>query len=218
MLIKICGLTRREDVEVAVASGATAVGFICWPRSPRYVEADRLADLTSVVPPGVLRVGVFVNEAVDTVNAVASRANLDVAQLHGDESGAYARRVSARVWRTSRKDEDASVQGWPDDTLLLLDVNDPVARGGTGVRVDWQWAAQVSRRSPIVLAGGLTAENVAEAVRTVRPFGVDVSSGVELAPGIKDHDKVRRFVLEAGAAARQYVDVEREREDRGRGR
>jgi phosphoribosylanthranilate isomerase len=146
-------------------------------------------------------VGVFVNESIDGIRSVIARTGLSAVQLHGDEPPAYADALGWPVLRSVTLDsaEDAS-RAWPGDTTLLLDAADSVRRGGTGATVDWSRAAAVARRRRLVLAGGLTPLNVADAVAAVRPFGVDVSSGVEDAPGVKDFDKVTRFLTSARAA------------------
>jgi phosphoribosylanthranilate isomerase len=147
----------------------------------------------------VTPVGVFVEQPLDYVNGVASLVRLGAVQLHGDETPEFAACVSAPVMKAvspGRVDERA----WPSRVRLLLDVHDPIARGGTGRTVDWTAAAGIAARREIVLAGGLTPDNVAEAIARVRPYGIDVSSGVERAPGIKDHALLRDFVTHAKTA------------------
>ena len=190
MLIKICGITRLEDAEAAVAAGAGAIGFVFWPKSPRFVDPHRAATIAAMLPPLVTVVGVFVNQPLDDVNGVASLVRLGAVQLHGDETPEFAAAVSRPVIKA------VSVGGvdpraWPARIRLLLDVHDPVARGGTGRTIDWTAAADLAAQREILLAGGLTPDNVADAVARVRPFGIDVSSGVERAPGIKDHQRLR---------------------------
>jgi phosphoribosylanthranilate isomerase len=190
MIVKICGITRLEDAEAAVAAGASAIGFVFWPRSPRFIDPHRARIIAAMLPPLVTPVGVFVDQALDYVNGVASLVRLGAAQLHGDETPEFAAGVSAPVMKAlspARVDERA----WPPRVRLLLDVHDPVARGGTGRTVDWTAAAVIAARREILLAGGLTPDNVAEAIARVRPYGIDVSSGVERAPGIKDHGRLR---------------------------
>ena len=190
MLVKICGITRLEDAEAAVAAGAGAIGFIFWPGSPRFIDPHRARRIAAALPPFVTAVGVFVNQPIAHVNAVASLARLGAVQLHGDESPEYAAAVSVPVLKAVAV-ERADVRAWPTRVRLLLDVHDPVARGGTGRTIDWTAAAGIAAQRPIVLAGGLTPDNVCDAVARVRPFGIDVSSGVERAPGIKDHQRLR---------------------------
>ena len=190
MIVKICGITRLEDAEAAVAAGAAAIGFIFWPQSPRFIDPHRARTIAAALPPFVTPVGVFVNQPIDYVNGVASLVRLGAVQLHGDETPAFAAGAAAPVMKAVTVDSlDAAV--WPARVRLLLDVHDPIARGGTGRTVDWSAAADLAAGREILLAGGLTPDNVADAVARVRPFGIDVSSGVERAPGIKDHQRLR---------------------------
>lgn len=200
MLIKICGLTRAADAQAAVRHGATAVGFIFWPGSPRVIAPRDAASIIASLPDGVLSVGVFVNQDVPVLRAMAAEAGVKAVQLHGDETPEVAVSVGLPVIKAMGVAEAASAQGWPPDTLILVDTVDPVARGGTGRPVDWTAARAVSRERRVLLAGGLTPDNVFDAAVRVRPFGVDVSSGVERAPGVKDDDKMRRFIAEARRA------------------
>ena len=189
MIVKICGITRLEDAEAAVAAGAGAIGFIFWPNSPRFIDPYRARKIAAALPPFVMPVGVFVNQPLDHVNSVASLVRLGAVQLHGDETPGFAAAVSGPVMKAVSCGHE--VASWPARVRLLLDVNDPVARGGTGRTIDWAAAAGIAAQREIVLAGGLTPDNVAEAIARVRPFGIDVSSGVERAPGIKDHRRLR---------------------------
>ena len=191
MFVKICGITRPEDAAVAVAYGASAIGFIFWAQSRRYVDPEQARVIVRTLPPFVTPVGVFVNEPADAVNAVAARVGLGAVQLHGDETPALlAALVSPVVKAVGCIDADTATH-WPSRVRLLVDADDRVHRGGTGIRADWAAAAVLARQRPIVLAGGITPENVGDAVMTVQPFGIDVSSGVEDAPGIKNPDKLR---------------------------
>jgi phosphoribosylanthranilate isomerase len=210
MFVKICGITRREDAEAAVRAGANALGFVFWPGSPRYIDPFRARAIRSVLPPFVTAVGVFVDQPAEHVNGVAGLVQLGAVQLHGEESIGYARTMHRPVVKAIALHDDAAlavddVENWPERVLVLLDVHDPVRRGGTGRTIDWSAAAAVARRRRVVLAGGLTAENVGEAIARVRPFGIDVSSGVELSPGIKDHGRLKALfeaVHDSGIAAR----------------
>lgn len=196
MLIKICGITRQEDADLAVALGATALGFVFWPGSPRFIDPYRAKRIVTSLPVGVSAIGVFVDQPVEYVNGVAALARLTGVQLHGGESVAFALRLTRPVLKTlalSGHSAPVDVDAWPARITLLADAHDPVKRGGTGRTVDWTVAAELARRRRLVLAGGLTAANVADAVRIVRPFGVDVSSGVEARPGVKDPHKLREF-------------------------
>jgi phosphoribosylanthranilate isomerase len=199
MIVKVCGLTRAEDVDAAVRHGATALGFVFWPDSPRAVSADHAATLIARVPAGVHRVGVFVNESVAAIQDVVERAGLTWVQLHGDEPVSYAAQLSQPLMRAMSV-EEAFDTDWPLSTTLLLDAADRERRGGTGRRVNWETAARVARQRPVVLAGGLTPENVEAAIDQVAPMGVDVSSGVEDAPGVKNANMVATFLMRARRA------------------
>jgi phosphoribosylanthranilate isomerase len=201
MFLKICGITRLTDALHAVEQGATAVGFVLWPRSPRAVSVERAAEIIAELPSHVMAVGVFVNEPVDGIRAIAKRTRLTAVQLHGDEPPAYAEALDWPVIRAvSVGDIGEASQAWSPETALLLDNIDPVRRGGTGAVIDWSEAAGLAQQRRVVLAGGLTPANVASAIRAVRPFGVDVSSGVESAPGVKDFGKVTEFIVNAREA------------------
>ncbi|TDI25527.1 MAG: phosphoribosylanthranilate isomerase [Acidobacteria bacterium] len=201
--VKICGITRSEDAALAARLGAACVGFVFWPQSPRFVEPAAAADILAALPPHVAGVGVFVNQAIDEVNAIAERVGLGAVQLHGDESADACARCTRRVIKAVRlsagSTPDAVDAVWSRATVLL-DAFDPVRRGGTGRSVDWTLAARIARRRRTILSGGLRAENVAEAVRHVAPYGLDVSSGVESRPGIKAPERMRAF-FEAVIAA-----------------
>ena len=199
MFIKVCGLRRAEDVECAVRHGATAIGFIFWPRSPRYVDPDAAAALVRLVPAGVATVGVFVNEPAETLRDIASRAGVSMVQLHGDEPPEIAAQLDRPVLKAMGV-EAVRDTAWPVETTVLLDVTDRERRGGTGQLVDWTQAAAVARTRPVVLAGGLVPDNVADAIAAVHPYGVDVSSGVEDAPGIKNAGRMQLFLERARAA------------------
>jgi phosphoribosylanthranilate isomerase len=199
--IKICGITRAEDAQLAADLGAWAVGFIFWPGSARVIEPQRARDIVRALPPFVVPVGVFVNQPADDVEEIATFVRLGAVQLHGEEPPDLARILSHRVIKAVPLDADGRALGlddWPD-TLVLLDAHDPVRRGGTGRPIDWNAAAAVARTRPIVLAGGLTVENVREAVARVRPAAIDISSGVEAAPGLKDHTRLRALFAAVAA-------------------
>jgi phosphoribosylanthranilate isomerase len=207
MVLKICGITRVEDAQHAVAHGATAIGFVCWGRSPRYVAADRIAAIVSALAPSVTTVGVFVNETMPGVQAIVERTGISMVQLHGDETARDAGALRVPIIRSMTLENGEALSAeWPDDTTFLLDAADPVQRGGTGKQVDWAMAARVAARRRVILAGGLTSLNVAEAIALVRPWGVDVSSGVEASPGVKNPDAVAAFLAHARAA---FADVGR---------
>jgi phosphoribosylanthranilate isomerase len=198
MIVKICGITRVDDAVQAIAHGATALGFIFWPKSPRYITAERAAAIIAQLPVPVMTVGVFVNEPVDRIRSTAAKAGVSVVQLHGDEPAAYAGSVGYPLFRSvTLGSADEVMAAWPADVPLLLDAADRERRGGTGQRVDWSGAAAMARQRRVILAGGLAPDNVGEAIAAVAPYGVDVSSGVEAAPGIKDAEKVAQFLANA---------------------
>jgi phosphoribosylanthranilate isomerase len=202
MRVKICGITRPDDARVAAELGAWAVGFVFWPRSPRAVSVEQARAIVAGLSPLVTPVGVFVDQPVDEVNAVAAHVGLGVVQLHGQETPAMARALSGRIIKSVALGAEGAAEelGRWAHVLVLLDAHDPARRGGTGRPIDWDAAAVVARRRPVVLAGGLRPENVAEAVARVRPAAIDVSSGVETSPGVKDHDRMRAlFAAVSGA-------------------
>jgi phosphoribosylanthranilate isomerase len=193
---KVCGITRREDALLAVELGASALGFVFWPRSPRAVTVEQARGIARVLPPFVSTVGVFVNQPHDEVLDTAARAGMTVIQLHGDEDASSYSGCSFRVIKALPVGPGftmSAVDGVPAGMGVLLDAHDPVRRGGTGRRIEWTVAAAAAERRPVILSGGLTPDNVQDAVRAVQPYGIDVSSGVELGPGHKDESKLRAF-------------------------
>ena len=194
--VKVCGIRRHEDAQLAVELGAAALGFVFWPNSPRAVDADTVRTITDALPAFVTSVGVFVNQPPEQVLETAARAGLTVIQLHGEEEAAVFMGRGVGVIKALPVCEGfslAAVTGVPDGATVLLDAHDPVRRGGTGRTIEWTVAAAAARLRPVILSGGLTPDNVGHAAATVRPFAVDVSSGVESAPGIKDQHKMRAF-------------------------
>ena len=189
--IKICGITRREDAEAAVAFGANALGFVLWPASPRHTTTEAVAAIVRHLPPFVTPVGVFVNPSADDL-AGAADSGLRLAQVHGLVPAGVLRLPVLRAVHLSSTG-DAIEPNVGDDTVLL-DAHDPIRHGGTGQTVAWTRARAVAAKRRIVLAGGLTPLNVREAIAMVRPYAVDVASGVEVTPGIKDHLRLRAFM------------------------
>lgn len=198
--IKICGITTVEDAEVAVAVGADALGFVMYRKSPRFVEPTAARAIVAALPPFVLPVGVFVNEDPEVVRNVMDDCGLALAQLHGDESASYCQNLGRPALKALRlKDRGsflalAEFQGRAHVRGFVIDAFSEQTYGGTGQTVDWMLAAEAARSVPVLLAGGLTPSNVAEAIRQVHPYGVDVSSGVEERPGKKDPAKVKAFI------------------------
>jgi len=201
--IKICGLTRLEDVQVAVESGADAIGLVFYPPSPRYVDLPTAAMLARAIPPFVCIVGLFVNADAATVNETLAAVPLHVLQFHGDENEGYCRQFNRPYLKAARvKPEMDLLQyaaSFPSAQAILLDAF-VEGYGGGGKVFDWSQIPPALAKS-IVLSGGLDAGNVGEAIARVRPAAVDVSSGVEAAKGIKDAGKIRAFVGAVRAAS-----------------
>lgn len=204
LFVKICGLTRSQDAELAAGLGASALGFVFWPNSPRCVGAEAAKEIAANVPAHVLKVGVFVDQPVEDVARIVEEGGLDVAQLHGHESPEYCRdlRVRLKADTTGRtlikaigvKDNGSvKVDAFDADIVLLVDAHDSARFGGTGKTVNWDSARDIAATRRTILAGGLNAANIKLAIRSVRPYGVDVSSGVESAPGVKDPNRLRTF-------------------------
>jgi phosphoribosylanthranilate isomerase len=202
--VKICGITSLEDALTSIEAGADAVGFVFYPLSPRHIFPEQAADIIRCLPSFVQTVGLFVNEEQSVVNTTADQCGLDIVQLHGEETPEYCEYVRRRVIKAFRVKDITTL-----DSLVqyhvsgyLLDAWSPLALGGTGKTFNWEIAAEAANRGHrVILAGGLTPDNVAEAVRLVTPYAVDVSSGVECSPGRKDADKIRTFIIQARQAA-----------------
>jgi phosphoribosylanthranilate isomerase len=198
--VKICGITNAEDAAAAVEAGADALGFNFYRKSARYIDPPLAKQIVASLPPFVMPVGVFVNEALTVVRSIMDACGLAIAQLHGDESAVYCEELARPVIKALRlKDRGsfltlAEFQGRAGVRGFILDTFLESAYGGTGQITDWALASEVAKSTTILLAGGLTPANVGEAIRAVRPYGVDVSSGVESVPGKKDHGKIRDFL------------------------
>lgn len=195
--IKICGVTRPEDALAAANCGADAIGLVFYPGSARNVALDRAAEVASVLPPFVTSVGLFVDPEASWVRQVLARVPLDLLQFHGQEPesfcAGFGRPYIKAMAVAPGSDLLQSARLFHNARGVLFDAHVPGAHGGTGVTADWS-AIPSNLPLPVILAGGLTPENVGAAIRTVRPWAVDVSSGVELAKGIKDHTKLAAFV------------------------
>jgi phosphoribosylanthranilate isomerase len=193
MMVKICGITKLEDAVVAIEGGASALGFNFYPKSPRYIAPDCAAGMIAKLPSSVWKVGVFVNESPERITEIAHHVGLDIVQLVGQ-----AIRLSGlRVWQTAYVDENfrlADIEHDPAEAILL-DTPANEAYGGTGRTFDWSRAAGSTRR--IILAGGLDAGNVRQAIAAAQPWGVDICSRIESSPGRKDHVKMAQFLKEA---------------------
>ena len=196
--VKVCGITRRQDAARAAELGAAAVGFVFWRRSPRYIDPPDAAAIVRTLPPEVAPVGVFVNPTRDSVRRIAETVGLATVQLHGDEPATLCDGLPYVVWKAVPIDGDrdatrARLDRVPASVTVLLDAADRTRRGGTGRTIDWEEAAAIAVRRRVILAGGLAPDNVGAALRAVRPAGIDVSSGVEASPGVKDHERLRAF-------------------------
>ena len=218
LFVKVCGITRLQDADQAADLGASAIGFIFWPGSPRYIAPEDARAIVRRKAAGLRAVGVFVDEAAERVQQIAEVVGLDLVQLHGAEppsvvrtlSRALARNVPGTVFPTTVEngsrnpcrvikaltlngDAPLDLTELDDDVLILLDAHDPARHGGTGRTIDWAAARRVASARRTILAGGLNPENVGAAVAAVEPYGLDVSSGVESAPGVKDATRLKRF-------------------------
>lgn len=194
--IKICGITNIDDALVAVEAGADALGFVFVPGTPRYIGAKDAAMIISQLPPFIATVGLFVNADQKSIEAIADQCQLDVIQLHGEESPEFCRALNRKQIKAVRVKDESSLSRLPDYRVsaYLLDSYVKGKMGGTGRVFNWRLAVKAKQYGRIILAGGLHPDNVASAVQQVCPYGVDVSSGVEAKPGRKDPAKVRAFI------------------------
>jgi phosphoribosylanthranilate isomerase len=195
--IKICGITNYEDACLAATSGADAIGFIFHPPSPRYVAPETVKKIIEELPYAVITVGVFVNLDVEEVKRIMTLCSLDMLQLHGAESPAFCRQFPrSQVIKSIALRTEADLAPLKEYQVkaLLVDAFDPQRHGGTGEKADWALAARVKEHYPLILAGGLSLANIQEAIKAVSPDAVDVNSGVEIAPGKKDHKKVKEII------------------------
>lgn len=203
MFLKICGITREKDAAEAYRLGFDAVGLV-FAESPRRVDPERARAIAGSSPAGLLKVGVFVNEDEREVRRLADFCRLDLLQFHGDEDASYVAGFGKRAIKCFAPEpgfEDEELKEYAGCFAFLIDARDAERRGGTGRLADWKTATRLARRYPVILAGGLTPSRADTAVRAVRPFGLDVSSGVERNPGIKDPEMMRYFVEAARNAS-----------------
>ncbi len=212
--VKVCGITRWQDALAVQDTGAHAVGFVFYPKSPRYVSTERALSISRMLSPFTARVGVFVDATLEEVLETLKDCRLTAAQLHGKESPRFCQAIMERGYGVIKA---VHVEGGEQATnhaknieklkrfcqrylssvsAFLVDTKHPTLKGGTGAVCDWTAVASIAREYPLILAGGLNSGNVEEAIKRVRPLGVDVSSGVEAEPGIKDAAEIRRFVKE----------------------
>ena len=193
--VKICGITSFNDAIMAANYGASALGFIFYEKSPRYINPEILKTWISNVPSSVIKVGVFVNKDVDKVNKIAEELNLEMVQLHGDESPGYCSqmiRPVIKVFRVNNKFDSIMLKKYQVSTFLF-DTYNKENRGGTGESFNWQSILQLNTETPVILSGGLNADNVLKGIEVVKPSAVDVNSGVEVAPGKKDEGKIKNL-------------------------
>jgi len=204
VIVKICGITNTPDALAAAQAGADALGFVFYEGSPRFITIDAAAAVIRELPPAIVKVGLFVNAPEETVQRAVAECGLNLLQFHGDETPVYCLQFGLMSMKAFRVRDSASLKALPDyrTDAWLLDAYVPDQYGGTGDTFNWDLAVEAQRLGrPIFLAGGLTPENVGAAVNKVRPYAVDVSSGVESAPGKKDHTKVMAFIKAAKAAS-----------------
>lgn len=200
--VKICGITRHEDAIVAAEAGADAIGMVFYPKSPRFVDHTKAALIASAVGPFVTTVGLFVNAVAEEVGRAIRAVDLQLLQFHGDEDDAYCRQFGRPYIKAIRMapgiDLPATVASFPGACGFLVDAWHKDKYGGTGERFEWQRLPKMVD-FPLILAGGLSPENVADAVAQVNPYGVDVSGGVEEAPGVKSSQRIQQFIARANA-------------------
>lgn len=205
--IKICGITNLEDALLAAELGADALGFIFYPPSPRSVAPDAARAIIAQLPPLVSTVGVFVDEAASTVKELAAQVGLDWVQLHGKEPPEYCRALDRRVIKVFRIQDESSLTDLATygdvAQAFLLDTYKKGMVGGTGETFNWDLALEAKKFGPIILAGGLTADNVARAIAAAQPQAVDLASGVEASPGKKDPEKLKAFFVAIKGASNQ---------------
>ena len=195
--IKVCGITNLEDAMKAVELGADFLGFNFYPPSPRYISPEKAQTILAQVPKQVGKVALFVNEPKEKIHAVIGKQTFSGVQFHGEESAAYCRGLELKVikaFRVRDRESLSGIDGFPAD-YYLVDTWAP-GYGGSGAPFPWEWLEGLNSER-LILAGGLDAGNVAEAIRLVRPYGVDVCTGVEARPGMKDHEKLKEFIFAA---------------------
>ena len=191
MKIKFCGFTRQEDIDTAVKLGVDALGFIFYKKSPRYIEPEKAAAIIAALPPFVQSVGVFVNHSAAEIQRITDSCQLDIVQLHGDESPDFCENLSSKVIKAFRVSTEADLDPIADYkgkvSAILLDTKSSKGYGGTGEVFDWRLAIKAKKLGiPLILSGGLNAQNIKNAVNDVAPYALDLSSGIEKSPGIKD--------------------------------
>ncbi len=202
--IKICGITNLDDAMAAADAGADALGFNFYKKSPRYIEPEKAAEIIAQLPPFILPVAIFVNEREDRIREVLAKTCMQGVQFHGDETPEFCQRFGNRVIKAFQVKDKESLKTMAHYRVAayLLDSYRDGLRGGTGTTFDWHLAIVAKTFGRIILAGGLNPENVAEAVKLVQPYGIDVAGGVEKEKGVKDHAKLKKFITEVRRASR----------------
>jgi phosphoribosylanthranilate isomerase len=202
--IKICGITNLDDAMAAATFGADALGFNFYKKSPRYIEPAKAADIIAQLPPIIMPIGIFVNEREEKIREIQALTCIQTIQLHGDETPEFCQRFGERVIKAFQVKDKESIKHMSQYHVgaFLLDSYRAGQRGGTGTTFDWHLAVVAKTFGRIILAGGLTPENVAEAVKLVQPYGVDVAGGVEREKGVKDYVKLKKFISEARRVSR----------------
>jgi len=202
--IKICGITNLDDAFAAEEFGADAIGFNFYKKSPRYIAPEKAAEIISQLPPFILPVGIFVNEREEKVRDILGKTCIQAVQFHGDESPEFCQRFGSHVIKAFQVKDKKSLEQMSHYRVsaYLLDSYRDGVRGGTGTTFDWHLAVVAKTMGRIILAGGLNPENIAEAVKLVQPYGVDVAGGVEREKGVKDHVKMRKFIAEVRRVSR----------------
>ncbi|MCC7201961.1 MAG: phosphoribosylanthranilate isomerase [Nitrospirae bacterium] len=197
--VKICGITNIEDALAAAEAGADALGFVFYPESPRFIDPGKARAIIARLPVFITSVGVFVDETEDLIRRIIREGGIQVLQFHGAESPVLCNRFREKAIKAIRIKDEQSIRDMKmyDVDTFLLDTMADGAKGGTGKTFNWKYAEMAKEHGRIILSGGLNPANVGEAVRQIRPYGVDVSSGVEISPGKKDHIKIMEFIREA---------------------
>lgn len=197
MEIKICGITNLFDAICAYECGADAIGFIFYPKSQRYVTPDTVRSIINKMPPEVAKIGVFVNENEKIIHEIHTFCKLDIIQLHGDESFEYCERFPSDILiKAVSLQSEADIEKLPNYNVkaILVDARDKDLYGGTGKKSNWRLAAKVKKTQALILSGGLNIDNVIKAIEFVSPQAVDINSGIEISPGVKNHSKIRQII------------------------
>lgn len=196
--IKICGITNPGNALFAAACGVDALGFIFYAKSPRFIPPEKAQEIIAALPREVIKIGVFVNHDYEEIERIRACCSLDMIQLHGDESPEFCRRfppsIVIRAFSPRTEEDLLMLENYPPTAVMLVDARAPGLYGGTGLKSDWNLARLVMKTHPLILAGGLDMTNIGEAIEYVSPGAVDINSGVELAPGKKDHEKIRAII------------------------